>query len=428
MSGSSSKAIRKLADLEPEFQSKVRQNEGEAANYGVFYDDSEYDYMQHLKELGGGGGQVQFIEAASKGKGKAKAEKLEDALERVSLEGGAGSGSLENSEYGSTHGDDYLSTASSYVREPSYQDQQNIPDSIAGFKPDMDPRLREALEALEDDAFVAGDDDEEDLFNSLVEGGRVGEIDPGEWEDMYEEDDGWESDVTEKAPNQTDTSALRTEETDGGVSLNSTAESSKEDSEIPDIAPGDGDWLREFAKYKKDMKSKPSPPTQAGNTSEFRTAPSTMFTAGGTPVRTKKRKGAKTNPSAYSMSSSSIARTEGHRLLDERFEKVDALYSLDEEVEDYDDASGVESMSIVSGMSGLSQAPSLVSSGEDPPLRSDFDQVMDGFLDSWTDRGANAKRKGAKGKRGKNGNEAVGIKMLDEVRHGLGPARFPEKA
>ncbi|KAK2765997.1 hypothetical protein FQN54_007512 [Arachnomyces sp. PD_36] len=423
---SSSKATRKLADLNQEFQSKVRQNEGEAANYGVFYDDSSYDYMQHLKELGGGGGQAQFIEAAAKGKGKGKAEKLEDALGKVSLDDGASSKSHEISEFGSVYGDDYYSTASSYSRQPSYQDQQNIPDAIAGFKPDMDPRLREALEALEDDAFV-GDDDEEDLFESLVEGGRGGEMDPGEWEDMYEEDDGWESDATEKAPNQSDTTAFKSIDTDGGVSL-TTAESSQQDSDIPDTAPADGDWLREFAKYKKDMKKPAAPPTQSGNISEFRTAPSTMFTAGGTPVRTKKRKGAKTNPSAYSMTSSSLARTDGLRLLDDRFEKVEALYSLDEEVGDFDDASGVESMSMTSGMSGLSQAPSLVSRGEDPPLRSDFDQVMDGFLEGWTDRGANAKRKGAKGKRGKNGNEVAGIKMLDEVRQGLGPARFTGKA
>src|SRR5690606_21178721 len=104
---SSSKAGRKLADLDQEFRSQVRQNEGEAANYGVFYDDSNYDYMQHLKELGGGGGQTQFIEA--KGKGKAKAEKLEDALGRVALDDGGDNKSFEISEFGSTNGDDYLS-------------------------------------------------------------------------------------------------------------------------------------------------------------------------------------------------------------------------------------------------------------------------------------------------------------------------------
>jgi protein LTV1 len=27
-------------------------NTGEASNYGIFFDDNEYDYMQHLKPVG----------------------------------------------------------------------------------------------------------------------------------------------------------------------------------------------------------------------------------------------------------------------------------------------------------------------------------------------------------------------------------------
>jgi protein LTV1 len=50
---------------------------------------------------------------------------------------------------------------------------------------------------------------------------------------------------------------------------------------------------------------------------------------------------------------------------------------------------------------------------------------MDDFLAGWDDNtSAQAKRKGTKHKRGRNGNEAIGIRMLDEVRSGLGPARF----
>jgi protein LTV1 len=33
---------------------RPRTNEGEVAAYGVFYDDSSYDYMQHLKQVGDG--------------------------------------------------------------------------------------------------------------------------------------------------------------------------------------------------------------------------------------------------------------------------------------------------------------------------------------------------------------------------------------
>ncbi|OJD15508.1 hypothetical protein AJ78_04239 [Emergomyces pasteurianus Ep9510] len=410
-----SKTSKVLAELEKEFEgAQVRKNEGEAANYGIYYDDSQYDYMQHLRDLGGsGGGQSHFVEATPvKGKGKTRSMRLEDALRETSLD--------DIDQFGSIHQDDILSTASTYSRKPTYQDQQDVPDVIAGFQPDMDPRLRETLEALEDDAFVDTGEDE-DLFEALVQGGADAEVDPSEWRDTFIEDDdeGWESDATEKAPEQP------------GVSTTNAAPPTKgptDDEQIPDTNAGEGDWLRNFAQYKKDMKVKPAVPGTQGETGSVLragTVASTMFTAGGTPVRRKKRKGALTNPSAYSMTSSSLARTEGHRLLDDRFEKIEALYALDEEGEDYDGSSLADDMSVVSGMSKVSEVPSLVSGGM--PLRSDFNQIMDGFLDGWEDRGVHAKRKGAKGKRGKNGNEAVGIRMLDEIRQGLGPAKLPGK-
>ena len=93
-----------------------------------------------------------------------------------------------------------LSTASSFIRKPTYQDQQNVPDAIAGFKPDMDPRLREALEALEDEAFVQ-DGDDDDIFGELA--ANAEEIDEGDWEEFLfdhdDEDEGWESDATEQS-------------------------------------------------------------------------------------------------------------------------------------------------------------------------------------------------------------------------------------
>ncbi|KKZ66159.1 hypothetical protein EMCG_01136 [[Emmonsia] crescens] len=409
------KTSKVLAELEKEFEgAQVRKNEGEAANHGIYYDDSQYDYMQHLRDLGGSGvGQSHFVEAAAvKGKGKAKSMKLEDALRETSLD--------DVEDLGSVHQDDILSTASTYSRKATYQDQQDVPDVIAGFQPDMDPRLREALEALEDDAFVDTDEDGE-LFESLVQGGEDAEVDPSEWRDTYIEgdDEGWESDATEKAPDQPSVST-----TNAALPAKGPAD----DEQIPDTTAGEGDWLRNFAKYKKDIKVKPAAPGTQGETGSVLragTVASTMFTAGGTPIRRKKRKGALTNPSAYSMTSSSLARTEGHRLLDDRFEKIEALYALDEEGEDYDGSSIADDMSVISGMSKVSEVPSLVSGGT--PLRSDFNQIMDGFLDGWDDRGVHAKRKGAKGKRGKNGNEVVGIRMLDEIRQGLGPAKLPGK-
>lgn len=444
-SSTSSKASRNLSELESEFHSEaIRRNEGEAANYGIFFDDSKYDYMQHLRELGTGGGDSHFLEATAKGKGKSKEMKLEDALRQVSLhEGSVGPQSTFDGQsvYGSEFGD-VRSTASSYVRKPTYQDQQNIPDALAGFQPDMDPRLREALEALDDEAFA--DDDDDDIFGELT--ANPEQMESGDWEDTlfdHDEDDGWESDATEKAPVQTDSTGTR--QLSASEDELNTAPASREsdpgelpehDQPAPDLHPEDQGWMNEFAKFKKDAKAGKTPVAAAPTIapSEQRTLASTVFTAGGTPVRLKKRKGAMTNSSAYSMTSSSLARTEGHRLLDDRFDRVEALYALDEGEEYDDNMSMVSGMTGATGMTGLSaassQAPSLVSAGgEGTSTRSDFNNVMDDFLASWDDNtSSQAKRKGAKAKRGKNGNEAIGIKMLDEVRQGLGPARMSGNA
>ena len=60
-----------LDDLASEFGSdaqNIRANEGEAANHGVYFDDTEYDYMQHMRDLNSGsGGEVVFVEASATG-------------------------------------------------------------------------------------------------------------------------------------------------------------------------------------------------------------------------------------------------------------------------------------------------------------------------------------------------------------------------
>src|SRR5438045_651868 len=72
---------------------------------------------------------------------------------------------------------------------------QNIPDSLRGFQPDMDPDLREVLEALEDDIPRASNDssgeDPEDIFAELVKGVVVDETN-------LDDDNGYESDDTVK--------------------------------------------------------------------------------------------------------------------------------------------------------------------------------------------------------------------------------------
>ena len=55
---------------------KVRENEGEAAEYGIFFDDTEYDYMQHLRSVGETTDAVLLEAPGSKDKGKGKSKEL----------------------------------------------------------------------------------------------------------------------------------------------------------------------------------------------------------------------------------------------------------------------------------------------------------------------------------------------------------------
>jgi protein LTV1 len=405
-----------LQDLEDDLDfDDMRENEGEAAEHGIYFDDTKYDYMQHMRDLGEGGG-AYFVESAmpgqSKGKGKEKPKRLEDALREMTVDDGQ-----------SVSGSEIMSSFSTSTRPRTYQNQQDVPDEIAGFQPDMDPRLREVLEALDDDAYV-DEKDEDDLFGALAKEGRNGELDLAEFEaNYYDEDDGWESDATEKAPEQP--SQLKQIPTD------QISETQPPDAE--DAVAEDGDWLRDFAKFKRDNARRP-PPKAAESiiaASAIQDKAPSLYTLNGTPLRQKKRKGALTNPSSYSMTSSSLARTAGQQLLDARFDQVEKMYSLDEG-EEFDDMDG--GMSLASGMTGMTGRSkmsqlSTTSFADEGAVRGDFDSMMDGFLGDWNKANpGGGKRRGAKGKRGKNGNEKFGLQQLEEVRAELGPARIYQRS
>lgn len=356
--------IKHLDDLASEFGSEaaaIRANEGEAASHGVYFDDTEYDYMQHMRDLGSGAGEVVFIESeatANKGKGKQK-QSLEDALKELDLEHGSQSGSQIDAEL----------LPSKNLTRLTYESQQQVPDSIAGLQPDMDPRLREVLEALEDDAYVEDDDE---IFKELAKDGN--ELEDIEFDETWDEDDGWESDGTAK-PNK----------------------EYKDD--IPDLVPVQGqqpdvgpseDWLEDFKKFKQDEKSGRSgaAPSHSEMQSNW-----TMTTNGG---KRKKRKGAMTNPSSYSMTSSALSRTDQLSLLDARFDVIEEKYN--------------EDMSEMGSVSALSTASSVTG-----PTRGDFDGIMDDFLGNYTKPGKRTNKKT---------RQQTGLQQLDEIRQGLGPARF----
>ena len=368
----------------------IRDNEGEAAEHGVYFDDTEYDYMQHIRDLDSktGIGESFFVEAVTKkkdGKGKGKVN-LEEALRKASLQD-------EQSGSGISHGGgsqllDHDLLPSRDLKRSTYQDQQDIPDALAGFQPDMDPRLREVLEALEDDAYV---DDEEEIFGEIAKDGReisLEEFEEADFEDAADET-GWETDETEK-PSK--------EYKNGGIASSSIPQSA--DIMMEDESDhGDGDWMKEFNKFKQVEKAAKKAQPQASNAElQSSVMTGTSMTGG----RRKKRKGALTASTGYSMTSSSIFRTKGQTLLDARFDKVEEDYAEDDM--DIDDGGA----SIMTGSSmASSQAPSLVQ-------RSDFDSIMDDFLGGYSMSGK---------KRVKKGGYQSGMEQLDEVRKALGPAR-----
>ncbi|EFY95107.2 Low temperature viability protein [Metarhizium robertsii] len=358
-----SSKVKHLDDLASEFGSDaaaIRANEGEAANYGVYFDDTEYDYMQHLRDLNSASsGEVVFIEANTKSKGKQK-ESLEDALKKMDLE----------QKSGDLFEDEML--PSKNLSRVTYQAQQDVPDSIGGFQPDMDPRLREVLEALDDEAYV--DDEDDDIFKNLTKDGQ--EINDGEFDeaDFFDEDeDGWESDDTAKPTKE------YKEEIPELVAV----------PEHPDVGPSQ-DWMEDFKQFKKEQKS--GKPRVAPSHSELQSTWTTTTNGG----RKKKRKGALTDASSYSMTSSSLVRTEQMSFLDARFDKIEESYLEDPE----DD------------MASISQASTSSVVG---PTRRDFDGILDDFLGSYTKPGKRTSKKS---------KAQTGLEQLEEIRRELGPPRI----
>ncbi|GAO17288.1 uncharacterized protein UV8b_03802 [Ustilaginoidea virens] len=359
-----SSKVKHLDDLASEFGSEaaqIRENEGEAAGYGVYFDDTEYDYMQHLRDLNTGSGEVVFVEATGRNKGKQK-ESLEAALKKLDLE--QKSGDLF---------DDEEILPSKNLTRVTYEAQQDVPDSLRGFQPDMDPRLREVLEALDDEAYV--DDEDDDIFKTLTKDGQ--EIDDYEFDEAQfhgEDDQGWESDDTAKP----------------------TIEYKEEIPQLvkahdePEVGPSQ-DWMKDFKKFKMEQKSGKT--AVAPTHSELQSTWTTTTNGG----RRKKRKGALTDASSFSMTSSSLVRTEQLTLLDCRFDKIEEQYNEDVEAD----------------LASVSQAST--ASTVDGPARKDFDDILDDFLGSYTKPGKRTSKKS---------KAQTGLQQLDEIRRELGPARI----
>ena len=401
--------VRSCGDVESELGFRPRGNEGEAANHGVFFDDVEYDYMQHLRDLGASGDAC-FIDAAAAAKDQGKPKQgLADALRRAALDADDGAHShagfsASTSAISSTTSDVFGPglAPSDFVRKTTYQDQQDVPDAIAGLQPDMDPRLREALEALDDDAFI---DDEEDMFAELAE--DPVELADGEWETTRphgagqdalqrfldaDQDDGWASDDTVKPASSPMARAERTAALPDPLAAPAAP------------AAGDGAWLSEFHRFQAAATPRRAAP-----------APSDRDSSLAAGIRRRAPKSARTAASRLSTTSSARQRTEQLTLLDRRFAATYEAEYADTADADADDDDAASLASGASRASRLSAASSRATNpAADPGLRADFDAILDDFLDSHSMAGK---------RRVKRTPHQSGLDQLDEIRQGLGPAR-----
>ena len=305
--------------LKPEDIKTIRDNEGLAAQYGVFFDDSKYDYMQHLKPIGGAKDAV-FIEATKK---EPKEKKL---------------------DFNEIFQDQLPSTEKRKVAADAYE---SIPAELRGFQPDMDPRIREVLEALEDEAYITDDEveaqEEGDIFAELLKSGEADE------EDFYDEDyDEWDLDNYQDEFERYDLDGRHTDDEEyylkdqAGV-LNEEVEIPYETPEIPynegeapeplaDDVRINTNWQEDFMRFKKETKDAPN---EWDSEDEFEEEDDLgeLPQIGGKKSKSKmrKKKGAMTDVSSFSMTSSANFRSEGLTLLDDRYEQLARKFEAEDE-------------------------------------------------------------------------------------------------
>ncbi|KAG5645342.1 hypothetical protein DXG03_006404 [Asterophora parasitica] len=331
------------ADLESILPSSAVENDklasvGEAALYGVYYDDTEYNYMQHLRAVGveEDGVDSVLIEAPSTSKSSKSQARKGKGVELRDI----------------PH--EFLASKSELPR--TYESQQAVPESIAGFQPDMDPHLRQTLEALDDDAFV-NDDLEDDFFCELVAEGERGSDD--EFDFDFEEHGCERSEDVEEDDNKED-----------------------------------GGWEQRFAHFKKEQKNEQAAlsddgfdGSEGGDT--VGTLPA-MSVIGG-----KKRRKGTSDASGYSMSSSSMFRNEALQTLDERFDQmIIKQYNEDDDTPSEEEENDSDD-----------EAPELITS------REDFESMMDEFLNDYEILGRKMKLKLA---------GETGAEKLETIRRAMG--------
>lgn len=315
------KKIYSTSDLEknlsPEDVKKIRENEGLAAQFGIYFDDSKYDYMQHLKPIGETGDGV-FIERKSDEKEKKKTTNIEDLFR-----------------------DQLPSKQKINVTHDTFQ---NIPQELKGFKPDMDPRLREALEALDDEAYIEDNEKEvegDDIFESLINSGQVEDDDEfyyGSDADQFYEDEEYDEWDLDNYNEEYDAKYASDELEEQDLPYNK----GEAPEDLADQKPSlfvNNNWEKDFKRFEKQNKNKSNDwdsdddfededEDEVPDLPSFDDANAKKKLS---KTKLRKKKGAMTDTSSFSMSSSALFRTDGLTLLDDRYEQMAKKFDNDED-------------------------------------------------------------------------------------------------
>ncbi|ORX49091.1 Low temperature viability protein [Hesseltinella vesiculosa] len=260
-------------------QDEIDSRVGQAALHGIYFDDGEYDYMQHLKPMGSNTDAV-FLEAPLATNQKKDKQK---------------SGGLQFRDEDTSTAD--LFNKVERQKNPNLVElpMDVLPSGVevsganqstgldGGLQPDMDPRLREVLEALEDEEYVE-DDLAESFFDDLNDL-EAEEYDP--YEDEYDSDDYYDSQGEEE-------------------------EEVEEYFEDGSVDPENYDWQTAFNKFKRDQRR------SADSDDEF----------------DDDRDDIRSKGTGFSVSSSAMVRNSQLQILDDRFEKIEEMYMKDDDEEE----------------------------------------------------------------------------------------------
>lgn len=263
---------------------------GDAAAYGIYFDDAEYNYMQHLRTVGDHAESYLVEAPVAKGKGK-KTARLDDGGFTMKERDEPEAAESKQAQYDLPED----SLPSHPLDEASYLDITSNKAPTVGLQPDLDPRIREVLEALEDEAYAVqeedeGTDDEEDFFEGIMKGGER-EV----WEDEEEGDEEVDSDV---------------EEVTGGVGAMQVEDDPNEPIEA------------RVARFKAAQMQGRGAGDSDDDEEEYSEGGDTIADLKAASARRPPRKGPSVAGSQFSMTSSAMFRNEGLRTLDDRFDQV----------------------------------------------------------------------------------------------------------